>query len=154
MSQWLLYMRNQVICIIKTWLHFLLIWSPFSQVIFTFCMLMQLLFLLYIWFIFPGWWLRKLAALSTDTRHDTNISDTNTRQCFICCPSHTFGRNLSVYTDRISLFELFFCSFHFFISMDCRFFVLYGNLLHSAKSHVRRLSGLSDTSLQKMPHPV
>lgn len=25
----------------------------FSQVIFTFCMLMQLLFLLYIWFIFP-----------------------------------------------------------------------------------------------------
>lgn len=55
--------------------------------------------------------------------------------CFtllFCCPSHTFGRNLSVYTDWISLFELFFCSFHFFISMDCRFFVLYGNLLHSA----------------------
>ena len=45
---------------------------------------------------------------------------------------HTFGRNLSFYTDRISLFELFFCSLYFFISVDCRFFVLYGNLLHSA----------------------
>lgn len=40
--------------------------------------------------------------------------------------------NLSFYTDRISLFELFFCSLYFFISVDCRFFVLYGNLLHSA----------------------
>lgn len=28
--------------------------SYMAQVIFTFCMLMQLLFLLYIWFIFPG----------------------------------------------------------------------------------------------------
>ena len=31
-----------------------MVWPPFSQVIFTFCMLMQLLFLLYIWFIFLG----------------------------------------------------------------------------------------------------
>ena len=136
MSQWLLYMRNQVICIIKTWLHFLLIWPPFSQVIFTFCMLMQLLFLLYIWFIFPGWWLRKLAALSADTRHDTNISAANTRQYFVLLcyllPFTYFREESICYTDWISLFELFFCSFHFFISMDCRFFVLYGNLLHSA----------------------
>ena len=50
----------------------------------------------------------------------------------ICCPSHTFGRNLSVYTDRISLFEFFSHFLYFFLSVDCRFFVLYGNLLHSA----------------------
>ena len=43
-----------------------------------------------------------------------------------------FGRNLSVYTDRISLFEFFSHFLYFFLSVDCRFFVLYGNLLHSA----------------------
>ena len=37
-----------------------------------------------------------------------------------------------VYTDRISLFEFFSHFLYFFLSVDCRFFVLYGNLLHSA----------------------
>ena len=136
MSQWLLYMRNQVICIIKNWLHFLLIWSPFSQVIFTFCMLMQLLFLLYIWFIFPGWWLRKLATLSADTRHDTSISDTNTGQCFVLLCyllPFTYFREESICLHRSDFVIWIFSHFlYFFLSVDCGFFVLYGNLLHSA----------------------
>ena len=97
---------------------------------------MQLLFLLYIWFIFPGWWLRKLAALSADTRHDTSISDTNTGQCFVLLCyllPFTYFREESICLHRsdfvIWIVLLFFA---FFISVDCRFFVLYGNLLHSA----------------------
>lgn len=121
MSQWLLYMRNQVICIIKTWLHFLLIWSPFSQVIFTFCMLMQLLFLLYIWFIFPGWWLLKLAAMSADTRHDTNISDTNTGQCFVLLCyllPFTYFREESICLHRSDFVIWIFFPFFIFFSFS------------------------------------
>ena len=41
-------------------------------------------------------------------------------------------RMMAVYTDRISLFEFFSHFLYFFLSVDCGFFVLYGNLLHSA----------------------
>ena len=104
---------------------------------FTFCMLMQLLFLLYIWFIFPGWWLRKLAALSADTRHDTNISAANTRQYFVLlllfAALHILSGGIYLFT-QIG-FRYLSCSsvlFIFLFQWIADFFVLYGNLLHSA----------------------
>ena len=84
------------------------------------CMLMQLLFLLYIWFIFPGWWLRKLAALSADTRHDTNISAANTRQYFVLLCyllPFTYFREESICLHRLDfviwVVLLFFSFFYF-----------------------------------------
>lgn len=54
MSQWLLYMRNQVHMYHKNLITFSSYMASFFSGDFYFCMLMQLLFLLYIWFIFPG----------------------------------------------------------------------------------------------------
>ena len=75
---------------------------------------------LYIWFIFLGWWLLKLAALSADTRHDTNISAANTRQCFVLLCyllPFTYFREESIFLHRsdfvIWVVLLFFVFFYF-----------------------------------------
>lgn len=120
MSQWLLYMQKSGHMYHKNLITFSSYMASFFSGDFYFlhayAIIIPFVYLVYL----PRMMVRKLAALSADTRHDTSISAANTRQCFVLLCyllPFTYFREESICLHRsdfvIWVVLLFFLFFYF-----------------------------------------